>query len=108
MSAAGKPGWDTIFAPQVDGFPKADLNDIDSVRALVDDKTVAIMLEPVQGEAGVIPATKEFMQALRKLADEKGLLLIVEEFQTGLGRTEIGRAQRRNEGGGPGRKRRGP
>ncbi len=86
MSASGKPGWDTIFAPQVDGFPKAHLNDIESVRALVDDKTVAIMLEPVQGEAGVIPATAEFMQALRKLADEQGLLLIVDEVQTGLGR----------------------
>ncbi|MFW7340655.1 acetylornithine transaminase [Pollutimonas sp. H1-120] len=86
MSASGKPGWDTIFAPQVDGFPKARLNDIESVRALVDDKTVAIMLEPVQGEAGVIPATAEFMQALRKLADDQGLLLIVDEVQTGLGR----------------------
>src|SRR5690606_29722290 len=68
MSASGKPGWDTIFAPQVDGFPKADLNDLDSVRALINAKTVAIMLEPVQGEGGVIPATNEFMQALRKLA----------------------------------------
>ena len=53
MSASGKPGWDTIFAPQVEGFPKADLNDLDSVRALIDAQTVAIMLEPVQGEAGV-------------------------------------------------------
>ncbi|NYT61512.1 acetylornithine transaminase [Alcaligenaceae bacterium] len=87
MSASGKPGWDTIFAPQVDGFPKANLNDLDSVRALVDDQTVAIMLEPVQGEAGVIPATREFMRSLRKLADEKGLLLIVDEVQTGMGRT---------------------
>ncbi len=86
MSASGKPGWDTIFAPQVDGFPKANLNDLDSVRKLIDDKTVAIMLEPVQGEAGVIPATREFMQALRKLADEHGLLLIVDEVQTGMGR----------------------
>jgi acetylornithine/N-succinyldiaminopimelate aminotransferase len=86
MSASGKPGWDTIFAPQVEGFPKADLNDIDSVRALIDAQTVAIMLEPVQGEAGVIPATAEFMQALRKLADEHGLLLIVDEVQTGMGR----------------------
>src|SRR5690606_38933715 len=77
----------TIFAPQVDGFPKANLNDLDSVRALIDDQTVAIMLEPVQGEAGVIPATREFMQGLRKLADEKGLLLIVDEVQTGMGRT---------------------
>src|SRR5690606_17535269 len=76
MSASGKPGWSTMFAPQVDGFPKAVLNDIDSVRALVDDQTVAIMLEPVQGEGGVIPATREFMKALRALADEQGLLLI--------------------------------
>ena len=87
MSASGKPGWDTLFAPQVEGFPKADLNDIESVRALVDAQTVAVMLEPVQGEAGVIPATIEFMQALRALADEHGLLLIVDEVQTGMGRT---------------------
>lgn len=87
MSASGKPGWDTIFAPQVDGFLKAEINDLDSVRALIDSKTVAIMLEPVQGEAGVVPATKEFMQGLRKLADEHGLLLIVDEVQTGMGRT---------------------
>ncbi|NYT84557.1 acetylornithine transaminase [Pollutimonas harenae] len=87
MSASGKPGWDKMFAPQVDGFPKADLNDLDSVRALIDDQTVAIMLEPVQGEGGVIPATVEYMQGLRKLADEHGLLLIVDEVQTGMGRT---------------------
>lgn len=87
MSASGKPGWDTLFAPQVDGFPKAPLNDLDAVRALIDAETVAIMLEPVQGEAGVIPASTEFMQGLRKLADEHGLLLIVDEVQTGMGRT---------------------
>lgn len=87
MSASGKPGWDTMFAPQVDGFPKADLNDLDSVRALIDAQTVAIMLEPVQGEAGVIPASREFMPGLRKLADEHGILLIVDEVQTGMGRT---------------------
>lgn len=87
MSASGKPGWDKLFAPQVDGFPKARLNDLDSVRALIDDQTVAVMLEPVQGEAGVIPATREFLQALRALTREKGLLLIVDEVQTGMGRT---------------------
>lgn len=87
MSASGKSGWDTIFAPQVDGFPKAKLNDIDSVRALVDEKTVAIMLEPVQGEGGVIPADPDFMQALRDVCDEFGLLLIVDEVQSGMGRT---------------------
>ena len=57
------------------------------MRKLIDDQTVAIMLEPVQGEAGVIPATKEFMQGLRKLADEHKLLFIVDEVQTGMGRT---------------------
>ncbi|GAA0513462.1 acetylornithine transaminase [Pigmentiphaga sp. GD03639] len=87
MSASGKPGWSTIFAPQVDGFPKAELNDLASVEALIDDQTVAIMLEPVQGEGGVIPATTEFMQSLRKLADARKLLLIVDEVQTGMGRT---------------------
>lgn len=86
MSASGKPGWDTLFAPQVDGFPKAQLNDLESVRALIDDQTVAIMLEPVQGEAGVIPATRDFMTGLRRLADDNGLLLIVDEVQTGMGR----------------------
>jgi acetylornithine/N-succinyldiaminopimelate aminotransferase len=86
MSASGKPGWDTLFAPQVDGFPKAQLNDLESVRALIDDRTVAIMLEPVQGEAGVIPATRDFMAGLRRLADDNGLLLIVDEVQTGMGR----------------------
>ncbi len=87
MSASGKPGWDRKFAPQVDGFPKADLNDLDSVRALIDDDTVAVMLEPVQGEAGVIPATTEFLQQLRELTRGQGMLLIVDEVQTGMGRT---------------------
>ncbi|MGS1008172.1 acetylornithine transaminase [Achromobacter anxifer] len=87
MSASGKPGWDKMFAPQVEGFPKAEINDLESVRKLIDDQTVAIMLEPVQGEAGVVPASKEFMQGLRKLADEHKLLFIVDEVQTGMGRT---------------------
>lgn len=86
MSLSGKAGWDTMFAPQVDGFPKAEYNNIDSVAALIDDDTVAVMLEPVQGEGGVIPATKEFMQQLRQLTTEKGILLIVDEVQTGMGR----------------------
>ena len=87
MSASGKPGWDTLFAPQVPGFPKADLNDLASVEKLINDKTVAVMLEPVQGEGGVIPATKEFMQALRALTKRLGILLIVDEVQSGCGRT---------------------
>ena len=86
MSLSGKAGWDQLFAPQVDGFPKAEYNNIDSVKALIDDQTVAVMLEPVQGEGGVIAATKEFMQQLRELTTEKGILLIVDEVQTGMGR----------------------
>jgi acetylornithine/N-succinyldiaminopimelate aminotransferase len=86
MSASGKAGWDTIFAPQVPGFSKATLNDIDSVKQLITDKTVAVMLEPVQGEGGVLPATPEFMQALRALTQQHNLLLIVDEVQSGMGR----------------------
>lgn len=87
MSASGKPGWDTMFAPQVPGFPKAELNDLASVERLISKKTVAVMLEPVQGEGGVIPATREFMQGLRRLTKNANLLLIVDEVQTGVGRT---------------------
>jgi len=87
MSASGKPGWDTIYAPQVPGFPKADLNDIASVERLITDKTVAVMLEPIQGEGGVIPATREFMQQLRELTQRHKLLLIVDEVQSGCGRS---------------------
>lgn len=87
MSASGKPGWDTMFAPQVPGFPKADLNDLESVKKLVTDKTVAVMIEPIQGEGGVIPATKEFMHALRKFTKENNILLIADEVQAGCGRT---------------------
>jgi acetylornithine/N-succinyldiaminopimelate aminotransferase len=87
MSASGKPGWDIKFAPQVAGFPKARLNDLGSVESLIGLNTVAIMLEPVQGEAGVIPATTEFLRSLRELADRHQLLLIVDEVQTGIGRT---------------------
>jgi acetylornithine/N-succinyldiaminopimelate aminotransferase len=87
MSASGKPGWDTMFAPQLAGFPKAELNDLESVKKLVTDKTVAVMLEPVQGEGGVIPTTKEFMQGLRQFTKENNILLIVDEVQAGCGRT---------------------
>ena len=87
MSASGKPNWDTMFAPQVAGFPKADLNDLESVKKLVTDKTVAVMLEPVQGEGGVIPATKEFMRELRRFTKENNILLIADEVQAGCGRT---------------------
>jgi acetylornithine/N-succinyldiaminopimelate aminotransferase len=87
MAASGKAGWDRLFEPKVPGFPKARLNDLDSVRALIGPQTVAVMLEPIQGEAGVVPASVEFLQALRALCDQAGLLLIFDEIQTGVGRT---------------------
>ncbi|MGJ5041441.1 MULTISPECIES: acetylornithine transaminase [unclassified Bradyrhizobium] len=87
MSASGKKAFEPLFEPKVPGFPKARLNDIASVEALISDKTVAIMLEPIQGEAGVWPATDSFLQQLRALTTRHGLLLIVDEIQTGMGRT---------------------
>lgn len=89
MSASGKPGWDAMFAPQVPGFPKARLNDLGSVRAAIGPATVAVMVEPVQGEAGVICASAEFLRGLRALCDEHQLLLILDEVQTGVGRLGV-------------------
>ncbi|WP_375412620.1 acetylornithine transaminase [uncultured Bradyrhizobium sp.] len=87
MSASGKKAFEPLFEPKVPGFPKAKLNDIASVKALINDTTVAVMLEPIQGEAGVWPATDEFLRELRTLTAEHGLLLIFDEIQTGFGRT---------------------
>jgi acetylornithine/N-succinyldiaminopimelate aminotransferase len=87
MSASGKKAFEPLFEPKVAGFPKAQLNDLDSVKRLISDKTVAVMLEPIQGEAGVWPATDQFLRELRALTKELGLLPIVDEIQTGMGRT---------------------
>lgn len=87
MSASGKKAFEPLFEPKVSGFPKAKLNDLDSVKRLITNKTVGVMLEPIQGEAGVWPATDEFLQALRVLTEAHGLLLIFDEIQTGMGRT---------------------
>ena len=87
MAASGKPGWDRLFEPKVPGFPKAQLNDEESVRRAIGPETVAIMVEPIQGEAGVVMAEDGFLRALRRLCDEHGLLLILDEVQTGIGRT---------------------
>ena len=75
------------YDPLPVGFAYADFNDLESVRAAVTDKTVAIMLEAVQGEGGVTPATEEFMKGVRALCDEKNLLMICDEVQCGMGRT---------------------
>jgi acetylornithine/N-succinyldiaminopimelate aminotransferase len=87
MSASGKKAFEPLFEPKVSGFRKAKLNDLDSVKQLITDNTVAVMLEPIQGEAGVWPATDQFLQQLRALTKAHGLLLIVDEIQTGMGRT---------------------
>jgi acetylornithine/N-succinyldiaminopimelate aminotransferase len=87
MAASGKKAFEPLFEPKVPGFRKARLNDIASVRQLISEKTVAVMLEPIQGEAGVWPATDKFLKELRALTHEHDLLLIVDEIQTGVGRT---------------------
>ena len=86
MAASGKAGWDALFPPNMPGFVKARFNDIDSVKALLNERTAAILLEPVQGEAGVRPASAQFLKALRQLCDAQGVLLIFDEVQTGCGR----------------------
>jgi acetylornithine/N-succinyldiaminopimelate aminotransferase len=87
MSASGKKAFEALFEPKVSGFPKARLNDLASVKRLINDKTIGVMLEPIQGEAGVWPATDQFLRDLQVLTREHGLLLIVDEIQTGMGRT---------------------
>jgi len=87
MSASGKKAFEPLFEPKVPGFPKAKLNDLASVKRLINDKTIGVMLEPIQGEAGVWPATDQFLRDLRALTKEHGLLLIFDEIQTGMGRT---------------------
>jgi acetylornithine/N-succinyldiaminopimelate aminotransferase len=87
MSASGKKAFEPLFEPKVAGFRKARLNDLASAKDLINDNTVAIMLEPIQGEAGVWPATDQFLQQLRALTEQHGLLLIFDEIQTGMGRT---------------------
>jgi acetylornithine/N-succinyldiaminopimelate aminotransferase len=87
MSASGKKAFEPLFEPKVPGFPKAQLNDLASVQRLIGDKTIGVMLEPIQGEAGVWPATDQFLRELRALTTERSLLLIVDEIQTGMGRT---------------------
>jgi acetylornithine/N-succinyldiaminopimelate aminotransferase len=87
MSASGKKAFEPLFEPKVPGFPKAQLNDLDSVKRLISDNTTGVMLEPIQGEAGVWPATDQFLRDLRDLTKAHGLLLILDEIQTGMGRT---------------------
>jgi acetylornithine/N-succinyldiaminopimelate aminotransferase len=87
MAASGKPQWEQLYAPKVAGFVKVQLNDLSAVAAAITPRTVAVMLEPIQGEAGVFEATTPFLRGLRDLTRERGLLLILDEIQTGIGRT---------------------
>ena len=87
LAATGQKKYQEGFAPIPEGFKSVKFNDLNAVKNAISDKTVGIMLELVQGEGGINVADKEFVLALRKLCDEKNLLLIVDEVQTGLGRT---------------------
>jgi len=87
MAASGKAAWEALFEPKVSGFTKVPLGDLDAVKGAITPRTVAVMLEPIQGEAGVYPAGDEFLRGLRALTAEAGLLLILDEIQTGIGRT---------------------
>lgn len=87
LAATGQPKYQQGFAPLPAGFKTVKFNDLNAVKAALTDKTVAIMLELIQGEGGVNVADKDFVLGLRKLCDEKSLLLIIDEVQTGVGRT---------------------
>lgn len=87
LSVTGNPHYREAFEPMIGNIRFADLNDFDSVLKCVNDKTCAIILETVQGEGGIFPATKEFLTQVRALCDEKDILLILDEIQCGMGRT---------------------
>ena len=89
MSATGQPGngCQIGYGPMAYGFSYAPYNDLEAFKAACTENTIAIMIEPVQGEGGVNPATKEFMQGLRKFCDENDMLLLLDEVQTGWCRT---------------------
>ena len=87
VSVTGHDSYREPFEPVVPGVRFAEFNDLDSVKALVNDKTCAIILETIQGEGGINAATKEFMQGIRKICDENGILMICDEVQCGMGRS---------------------
>jgi len=86
MSATGKPQWTALFEPKAGGFIHVAFNDLQAIQKTVSEKTVAIMLELIQGEGGVNIADAAYVKGIRKLCDEQGIVLIVDEVQTGLGR----------------------
>ena len=86
LHATGQPAKHEAFQPLPEGFRHVAWNDLDALEASLDDTVAAVLLEPVQGEGGVNPATAEYFQGVRRLCDERGVLFIVDEVQTGLGR----------------------
>ena len=87
LHATGQPEKHETFQPLPEGFRHAEWNDLDALEAAIDPTVAAVLLEPVQGEGGVNPATAEYFRGVRRLCDERGLLFMVDEVQTGLGRT---------------------
>ena len=87
LSATAQEEKQKVFQPLLEGFDYANLNDLDSVTGKIDDKTCAILIEPIQGEGGINVASQEFLKALRQLCDREKILLILDEVQTGFGRT---------------------
>lgn len=87
LSVTGNAHYQEAFKPLIGGVKFAEFNNLDSVNALITDKTCAIIMEPVQGEGGIYPATPEFIKGVRALCDEKDILLIFDEVQCGMGRT---------------------
>lgn len=86
IAAGGNPKYLEGFGPKLEGFVQIPLNDIGALKAAVGPHTAAILVEPIQGEGGIRMATREFLECMRKLCDEHGLLLIFDEVQTGVGR----------------------
>ena len=87
VTAGGQPKYSDPFRPLPTGFVHVDYNDLEAIKSATTDKTVAVMLEPVMGEIGVIPAAGGYLEGVRRWCDQKDLLLILDEVQTGLGRT---------------------
>ena len=87
LSATGRSKYRKGFAPDMPGFKQVPFNDVEALKAAIDDKTAAVMLEPVQGEGGIIPSCPEYLKEVRKICDEKGILLLFDEVQCGMGRT---------------------
>jgi acetylornithine/N-succinyldiaminopimelate aminotransferase len=87
MAASGKPGWDQMFRPQLAGFVKVPYGDLGAVQAAIGPQTVAVMVEPIQGEGGVVLPPPDYLRALRSLCDARRLLFVLDEVQTGIGRT---------------------